>query len=195
MRKLVFSFVAIAAITCIFISGTEKKKDVSGVVARISSLYLQREHSLDSFLADYPHYFYDSSFTVRERKYEDLAYYFKSGTSFVLYFEPGIYYGKLISPFQFAKNGQSGFMGVLPDGWLFQGPIGNENDSTLHKDYSKQDSLSQIVFISNATGRYRKALGESRLEERLKQMDEPMLFDALRTEIFRISTIDIANSD
>ncbi len=195
MRKIIFLPALILVIGAFSSSMTKKKKDLSGTVSRISNLYLNLVNSLDSFLQVYPQYFYDSSFTVREKKYEELSFYFRRSAGFIIYFEPKLYYSRLTGPFQFHKNDKKGFYNGLPDAWLFQGPIGNEPDSMLSKYFTRQDTLDQREFIDQAVVSYRKALQDCKYADHFKSMDESVLFDALRKEIFRISTIDIANSD
>ena len=110
---------------------TDKRKDLSGTVSRIAQLYFNDVKSLDSFLQTYPRYFYDSSFMVREKKYEQLSFYFRQCAGFIIYFEPKLYYSRLTGPFQFHENEKKGFYKGLAEAWLFQGPIGNEPDSML----------------------------------------------------------------
>jgi cytochrome c peroxidase len=162
---------------------------------RIGSLYVQRTKALDSFLQAYPRYFYDSAYAVREHKYEQLCYYFKQATCFLSYFEPQLYTNDLVGPFHFSKNTKKGFFRGITEAWLFQGPIGNESDSVLLKEYSKQDSLDQIDFIITATASYRDVLRRSHYDDHITGISLPILFDALRKELFRISVIDLANSD
>jgi cytochrome c peroxidase len=195
MKKTVLLPVLIVIVAGFSAFMTEKKKDLSRTVSRIAQLYISRVISLDSFLQAYPHYFYDSSFAVREKKYEELSFYFRESAGFIIYFEPKLYYSKLTGPFQFHANDKKGFFKGLPDAWLFQGPIGNEPDSMLLKEYGKQDSLDQEEFITQAILSYRKAIQDCHYAEHVRSMNESELFDALRKEIFRISTIDIANSD
>ena len=164
-------------------------------ISAISNLYDQNVTSLDSFLKAYPIYFYDSSYTIRQRKYEELAYYFKRAAGLLIYFEPELYYKKLVSPFQFEKSERKGFFSFIPNHWLFTGPIGNESDSILKKDYKKEDTLSQIAFIIDATAIYRDVLRQMNYRAHLENIDASGVFDALRVEIFRISMLDIANSD
>jgi cytochrome c peroxidase len=195
MKKTIYFLVLALVIAGFSMPKTEKKRDLSGAVSRIVQLYAGRASSLDSFLQAYPRYFYDSSFAVREKKYEELSYYFKRTANFIIYFEPDLYYTKLAGPFHFQENKKKGFFRGLPDAWLFEGPIGNEPDSILLRDYTKADSLSQEDFISQATTAYRNVLQECNYAKHLSGMNASALFDALRLEIFRISTIDIANSD
>jgi cytochrome c peroxidase len=177
------------------LSTTGKHKSLSAAIGRIQRLYGKKMASLDSFLAAYPAYFYDSSYTIRERKYEELCFYFKQSAGFIFYFEPGLYTDELVGPFRFHKNEKRGFFSTIKNAWLFQGPIGNESDSVLLKDFSRQDSIDQIEFIRMASADYRIALRKSRYQQHLSGMTDTVLFDALRKEIFRISAIDLANSD
>ncbi len=195
MKKILLLSTLTFAIAILSMSTKEKKKDLSATVSRIGKLYIKRAQSLDSFLQAYPIYFYDSSFAAREKKYKELAYYFKRAAGFILYFEPELYYSKLVGPFNFKKNDNPGFFAVLPDTWLFAGPIGNEPDSSLRKYYTKEDSIAQRNFITQATKTYRHVLADCNYTTHVEKMTESQLFDVLRTEIFRISTIDIANSD
>src|SRR3989337_2452336 len=106
-----------------------------------------------------------------------------------------LYYKNLVSPFQFEKSECKGFFGFIPNHWLFTGPIGNESDSVLKKDYTKEDSISQVAFIVDATTKFRNALREMDHGSHFAKVDASGVFDALRVEIFRISMLDIANSD
>jgi cytochrome c peroxidase len=195
MRNTILFPVLILVVAGFSLSMNGKNKDLSKAVSRVATMYINQAKSLDSFLSAYPRYFYDSCYAVREMKYEELCYDFKRSAGFIVYFEPDLYFSKLAGPFQFQKNERKGFFSGLPDAWLFQGPIGNEPDSTLLKEFSKDDSTAQTNFIIQAVGDYRRALQDGHFERHLKTMDISMLFDALRLEIFRISTIDIANSD
>jgi cytochrome c peroxidase len=195
MKFLIYFLAGVFLCAGFCLRGSDGEKNLSGAVDRVRQSYLAREASLDSFLREYPRYFYDSAFEIRERKYEELAYYFKRAANFIIYFEPDRYYRDLSGPFHFQKNEQTGFFYGIPDAWLFEGPIGNETDSMLRKEYSRDDSLSQIAFIQQATTRYRKVLLQYRDARHLDTMNAAVVFDALRLEIFRISTIDLANSD
>ena len=87
MKKAALLPVLILLIAGFSSSLTEKKKDLSRIVSRITQLYSSRVNSLDSFLQTYPHYFYDSSSEIREKKYEELAFYFRQTAGFIIYFE------------------------------------------------------------------------------------------------------------
>jgi cytochrome c peroxidase len=177
------------------LSLTKKDDALKDAATRIRSLYVQRTKALDSFLQAYPSYFYDSAYPVREIKYEQLCYYFKQATCFLSYFEPDLYTNGLVGPFHFSKNTKKRFFHGITEAWLFQGPIGNEPDSTLLKEYSKQDSLDQIDFIAAATASYRDVLRRSHYDNHITGISLPILFDALHKELFRISVIDLGNAD
>ncbi|MDP4245686.1 MAG: cytochrome c peroxidase [Bacteroidota bacterium] len=195
MKSAVFFLVGITLIAGFSLPKKRPRKDLAAVVARVAHQYVEREATLDSFLQAYPHYFYDSSWVVREKKYEELAYYFKRAANFFIYFEPDRYYRDVSGPFHFQKNNKKGFFSGIPDAWLFEGPIGNEPDSMLLKEFSRDDSLSQTDFIRQATATYRKLFAQYVNARHFETMSATVLFDALRLEIFRISTIDLANSD
>ena len=193
-KHLIVLSVMIAAV-CLSMGKRDRKKDLNSTVSRVSELSLQQLNSLDSFLAEYPKYFYDSSHPVRQKKYEELAYYFKRAINMVVYFEPSIYYEKLIGPFQFQKNEAKGLFSVIPDNWIFTGPIGIEADSTLRKFYKKADSIQSLEFIRNISSKYRETIRNAAFDQHLKKLDPITLFDALRVEMFRITTVDLANGD
>jgi cytochrome c peroxidase len=177
------------------LSFTKKDDALKDVSTSIRKLYVQRTKALDSFLQAYPRYFYDSTYAVREHKYEQLCYYFKQAACFLSYFEPDLYTNELVGPFHFSKNNKKRFFQGITEAWLFQGPIGNETDSLLLKDFSKQDSLDQIEFITAATASYRDVLQRSHYAGHIVGTSLSTLFDALRKELLRISVIDLGNSD
>ena len=195
MKHVLFVLLFIAAICFSSLKKASDGNSLTPAIHSIASLYDQHVYSLDSFLKVYPKYFYDSSYLVRQKQYELLAYYFKRTGGIMIYSAPDIYYKKLVSPFQFERSSRKGFFGVLPDNWLLTGPIGNETDSVLLKDYKKEDSLSQIAFIADASAKFRAALQEINMRRPFADLDVSGLFDVLRVEMFRISMLDIANSD
>lgn len=195
MKQLIVILLLAAAVASLSMASNERKINLAPALQSIGELSLAHINSLDSFLQTYPAYFYDSGYEVRQQKYKELAYYFKRAAGFIIYFEPELYHEKLIAPFQFQENGGSGILSVVPDNWLFTGPIGNEHDTSLVKFYNRQDSLNQAGFIKKVAGNYRKALAEGNLSAHFSSLNESELFDALRIEIFRISSIDLANAD
>jgi len=165
----------------------------SKLVSRAAALCQDQTRTLDSFLQQYPHYFYDSGYSIRELKYEQLAYHLRTIAGFIVYIDPDLYRQRLAGPFQFQKrNGIKGFFGIMPDAFLFQGPLGTEPDSEIG---DSANMLSEKNFIAGAASRFRSVIQEMNCPVKIQNMDESALFDALRTEIFRISTVDVGNSD
>lgn len=194
MKKTFLLLLLLATVCFLSMRFTADKTDLSPAMKSIARLYASRVNSFDSFLQVYPAYFYDSSYAVRQRKAEELAYHFKRVANFFIYFEPAMYYEKMAAPFQFVQSNRPGIWGVIPDHFVLSGPVGNEPDSVLRKRKAA-DSAGAILFIKEASSHYRAAVKESNITKHLAKLDGPGLFDALRTEIFRISTIDIANAD
>ena len=117
MKRVLFVLLIIVAAFSSSMQLTNENKNMAPAIRTIRSLYEQHVESLDSFLKVYPTYFYDSSYSVRERKYEELAYHFKRAAGLLIYFEPDLYYKKLIGPFKFEKSERKGFFGFIPDNW------------------------------------------------------------------------------
>ncbi len=195
MKQALVLLSLITAVFCLSMRSGEQETDLAPAVRTIADLSVEQIQRLDSFLQAYPDHFYESNYAVRQKKYEELAYYFKRAANIIIYYEPGLYYEKLVGPFQFQENDRPGILSAVPDNWLFTGPIGNEDDSSLIKFYTKKDSLNQKAFITDIAGRYRDAIVASNYKTHLAGMDAPELLDFLRIEIFRISSIDIANGD
>ena len=152
--------------------------------------------SLDSFLITYPNYFPDSSFIVREKKYEELAYRIKQVSGFLLYLEPGEYYSKIAGPFHFTHdNGDNtGVFKHAPDNFVLTGPLGTETDDQI-KQTSKEDLDAERRFITHAIKHYRQVFHQYLLKNELQRLSDSDLMDALHEEIQRISVIDIGNAD
>ncbi len=195
MKHFLVILLLAAAVALLSMAANERKINLAPALQSIGELSMAQIHSLDSFLKTYPGYFYDSGYEVRQQKYKELAYYFKRATGFIIYFEPENYYNKLIAPFQFQQNEGRGILSVVPDNWLFTGPIGNEHDTSLVKFYNRQDSLDQADFIKKVANNYRKTLEGGNFPAHFSSLNESELFDALRIEIFRISSVDLANAD
>ncbi|MBC7848425.1 MAG: hypothetical protein H7Y31_01750 [Chitinophagaceae bacterium] len=195
MKKIVLVLLIASGVGAISMRFSEQKFNSKRVIESIQSLYHKNVYSLDSFLQTYSSYFYDSSYLVRDKKLQELTYSFKKATCFFHYFEPELYYEHMSAPFQFNRKPiVKNRYGVLPSHFLISGAVGNEPDSVLRKR-KKQDSLDAMEFINVASMNIRLALSNTELVEHFEQMDATVLFDALRMEIFRISTIDIANAD
>jgi cytochrome c peroxidase len=165
----------------------------SNLVSRAAALCKAQTRTVDSFLQQYPHYFYDSGYSVRELKYEQLAYHLRTIAGFIIYINPEIYRQRLAGPFQFQKRNEiKGFLGIMPDAFLFQGPLGTEPDSETG---NSANILPVKNFIAGAANRFQSVIQEMNCPVKIQNMNESALFDALRTEIFRISTVDVGNSD
>ncbi len=194
MKKLLLFLLICTAIFSLSMRKKQPNPNLSSAIKAVEGLYVGNIKSLDSFLQAYPIYFYDSSYEVRARKYRELAYYFKRAAGLMIALDRENYYKKLVSPFQFEKSDRKGFFSFIPNHWLFTGPIGNEPDSVAGK-FSKQDTLSQVAFIKEATGIFRKVIQEMNDNNHFSKLGPSDVFHALRLDMFRISTIDIANSD
>lgn len=177
-----------------FIRWTGTNKSLAPAIQAITQLYEHRAHALDSFLENYPTYFYDSSHATRQKKYAELIYHYKRASGFLLYFEPDQYYEKLVSPFQFKKSARKGLSGLVPDHFLMTGPVGTEPDS-LWRKRAPGDSLIWRDYIIDASSNFRKAIKETNYHSRLRSLEPPVLFDALRMEMFRISSAEIGNAE
>ena len=175
---------------------TNNNNKIDGALSSIESIYGQQLNSLDSFLADYPKYFYDSSLETRIRKYEELVYRVKRSAGFIAYFEPDYYFKKIASPFQFDTSaGRKGRLTGIPDKFLIGGPVGNEPDSLILKGRSFADTAVSAQFIRETSASHRKAFAEFDYALHFNKARATDIFDALRMEIFRISSVDIANAD
>ena len=175
---------------------TNENNNIDGALSTIESIYGQQLKSLDSFLADYPKYFYDSSLETRIRKYEELVYRVKRNAGFIAYFEPDYYFDKIASPFQFDTSaGRKGRLTGIPDKFLIAGPVGNEPDSLILKGRSFADTAISAKFIRESSAYHRKAFAQFKYAEHFDKARASDIFDALRMEMFRISSVDIANAD
>ena len=196
MKKIIFVLLLAAAAGSMSMRWTNNNNNIDGALSNIESINSQQLNSLDSFLADYPKYFYDSSLETRIRKYEELVYLFKRSVAFIAYFEPDYYFKKITSPFQFDTSaGRKGRVAVIPDKFLIAGPVGNEPDSLILKGRSFADTTVSAQFIREASSYYRKAFVQFNWAAHFNNIRASDIFDALRMEIFRISSVDIANAD
>ncbi|MEO6001189.1 MAG: cytochrome c peroxidase [Chitinophagaceae bacterium] len=195
MKRSILILLAAIIVLISLVKVIEVQKNPASATKAIGSLYSSQARALDSFLTAYPRYFYDSSYAIRNQKYKELAYYFKRAAGFLIYFEPELYYKEFIAPFKFEKNQRKGSLATIPDDWIFTGPVGNEPDSFLLKSYSKDDSIYYKSFITEVTNKYRKTLVQINYKKYFSNLDASGIFDALRIEIFRISALDMGNSD
>jgi cytochrome c peroxidase len=194
MKRSVLIVLAMIIACSLFIRWTGTNKSLAPAIQAITHLYEQRAKTLDSLLEHYPIYFYDSSHQTRKKKYEELVYHYKRASGFLLYFEPDLYYEKLVSPFQFKKSNRKGLSGLVPDNFLLTGPVGTEPDS-LWRRRAPGDSLIWKAYIAEATSNFRKAINETHYKSHLASLEAPVLFDALRREMFRISAAEIGNAE
>lgn len=194
MKKSILAALIIATIGILSMRVNNRENKMNSAIKAIDNLYVRHVESLDSFLKAYPIYFYDSSYELRRKKYDELAYYFKRAAGLMIYFEPDLFYKKLVGPFQFEISDRKGFFKPLPNHWLFTGPIGYEADSQLKK-FPPVFRQGSIDFIKDATGKFCSAIGEINYKKHFSGMDPSGMFDALRVDMFRISTLDIANAD
>jgi cytochrome c peroxidase len=194
MRKLILFALLVAAIGFLSMRVNDRRKNMASAIKAIENLYTNHVESLDSFLKVYPIYFYDSTYETRHRLYKELAYKFKRAAGLLIYFESDLYYNKLVGPFQFEQSKREGFFGPIPNHWLFTGPFGVEQDSTIKKS-APLDLQANIDFVKDATTQFRNVIGQMNYKSHLSEIDAPGMFDALRMDMFRISTMDIGNAD
>jgi cytochrome c peroxidase len=191
--KIAIVFLFLSGFIILLISTRPVNSKDAGLVSRAAALCQTQTKTIDSFLHQYPQYYFDSGYSVRALKYEQLAYYFRTVAGFIVYIDPGIYHQRLAGPFQFQKRaGIKGFLGIMPDAFLFQGPLGTEPDNDIG---DSANILQEKNFIAGSVSRFRSVIREMNCPGKIQNMNESAFFDALRTEIFRISTVDVGNSD
>lgn len=190
MRKSFLAIVIIGTLAFISTALTRTPDKRSAAVRTIASLYKADMQTLDSFLAAYPKYFYDSGYSARLRKYQELAYHLKRIEAIFIYLHPKQAIETFFKPAQF-EPGAEGF--PIPDNWLIAGPFGNERDSVLKG--KPKDSLFNIGFITRGVKNFRKTLAQIDLDADVAAMTEQDIFEALRLQMARISTIGLAHAD
>jgi cytochrome c peroxidase len=170
-------------------------KHNSGSREKITDYYEQRINALDSFLMSYPDYFFDSTLTVRKKKYNELAYRIKEIGGFMTYFEPETFHDNIAGPFHLTTVKRKGVFTNLPDNFVLTGPLGIGLTDAEVKNAAPGDLAEERQFIMEAAKNYRRVLNSFDYRKHFKDMTESDLFDALRTEINRITIIDLANAD
>jgi cytochrome c peroxidase len=180
-----------AAIAIFSMSLKEKPANRKAAVLKIAQLYQQEMLRFDSALAAYPAYFVDSSYATRRAKYHHLAYQFKKVECLFTYYHPKLAYETFLLTARFQ---QRDFGPPLPDNWLWLGPFGIDADSVMLKK-SRQDSLFEKKFIERSVKNLRNALKESDYGKEVGSMSESEIFDALRLQMMRISTLGLSNGD
>ena len=193
-----FSCKSFLAVTIIVVSvaitsmSLNRKKNIrSTAVERIAQLYKSQMQDLDQFLKEYPHFFYDDSYEMRMAMYQELARKIKRMECLFYYYHPKLAFEKF---FLAATRQQQDVGPPFPDSWIIAGPFGIETDSEMAK-MSKDNIAFAKMFITRAANRYRKWIDESNYMKDCEVMTEADIFEALRLQIMRISTIGIANGD
>ena len=192
-RKHLLVIAAIATLTTtVSMSFKTKKPKLSEAVAFVGQIYLSDIHRLDSSLKEYPKFFYDSTQALRVAKYEDLVTQFKKLEWLFVYLHPNLAYSTFLRPFQFQKRDSLRLL--LPDNWLFNGPIGLQNDSAVSAAPAQliQNQKRNIrMFVSV----FSKALEEIDCSKDCASLSAEDIFEALRLQLMKISTVDLANAD
>jgi cytochrome c peroxidase len=157
----------------------------------VAQLYSNQMRQLDQFLKEYPAYFYDSSYELRKSKYEELARKIKAIEGLFYYYHPQLAHQKffLIGTLEKRDVGLP-----FPDSWILGGPFGIESDSEMKKMNPQQIAFGKM-FIARAANNLRKVIEECNYMKDCEAMTEAEIFEALRLQIMRISTIGISNGD
>jgi len=188
------SFLVFAALVMIVAASTMSLKKRSGLQSamdRIAAYYSSQISQFDSALAAYPQYFLDSSYVLRVQKYGELAYTFKTVEGLFTYFHPKLAYESFLKTAQFEKRDVGP---PLPDNWIWLGPFGISPDSVLKKK-NAQDSAFEKMFISRAVTNMRSVLKTCGYEKDFESSGPPEIFNALRLQMVRMSTVGLANGD
>jgi cytochrome c peroxidase len=178
-------------ITMVLISGKAKDNDKSKAVLLIGTIYQQEMKRLDSLLEQYPKYFYDSNYSSRRNVFDDLTCQVKRVEALFTYYHPNLAAETFFAPPQFQKRD---FGPPFPDNWVIVGPFGIEPDSILQKT-STADSLLSRKFIERAVTNFRKVISSCQYGKEVETMNEEEIFDALRLQMIRLTTIGISNAD
>ncbi|HEX2536402.1 MAG TPA: hypothetical protein VHK69_21820, partial [Chitinophagaceae bacterium] len=157
----------------------------------IIRLYRSDLRRLDAALERFPKLVYDSSYAARLAGYEALACQIKRVEGFFAYLHPKQAYDGFLKTAQFEARD---FGPPLPDNWLILGPFGIEHDSVLRRKKGA-DSAFTKKFIERSVNRFRKELQELNLATEGAALTEATVFEALRLELARISTIGLGNGD
>ena len=174
-----------------FMSFNKKKSETSIAVELIGQLYQKEVMRFDSCLQQYPRYFYDSSYALRKAKFGELVCQFKKIEGFYVYFNPKQAYETFIKTAQFEARD---FGPPFPDNWLWTGPFGIDPDSVIAKWSADEISFSK-KFIERSVTNFRKIIKETDVASYTARMTDADVFEALRLQMIRISTIGLANGD
>jgi cytochrome c peroxidase len=189
-----FAVVGIIFIGSISLSMVLKPKKVklSEAVALVGQNYITDIHKFDSSLKEYPKFFFDSTQEVRVEKYMSLIWQFKQLEWLFTYLHSKQVYATFLRPFQFQRRDSIRLL--LPDNWLFNGPIGLQSDSTVQK-IPPQNIQNQKRNIKLFVTVFTKAIEETNYNQDLSSLTAADIFEALRLQLMKISTVDIANGD
>lgn len=192
MRKSFLTAIAISGtLALVSIAFTKSADKKSAATRTIATLYKTDMLRLDSFLAEYPKYFYDSNYAARFLKYEELAFYLKRIEAVYTYLHPKKALESFFKTAQFEAH-EKDF--PFPDNWLIAGPFGNEPDSVLKK-WRAGDSAASRNFIMRSVKNFRKVIAQTNLDADVAAITDQHIFEALRLQMARISTIGLANGD
>ncbi|MES2649896.1 MAG: cytochrome c peroxidase [Bacteroidota bacterium] len=178
-------------VSIISMSLTGKNEERVEVIATIGNWYKTEMQRFDSMLQEYPKYFYDSSYTTRLTKYEDLTRQLKRIEGLFIYFHPKLSHETFFLPARFEKRD---FGPPFPDNWLWLGPFGIDPDSTLKK-FTSEDSVFSKKFIARSVTNFRAVLKSIDTEADVAQLSESSVFEAIRLQVMRMSTIGISNGE
>ena len=193
-QMLIISAIVIF-ISTVSMSLKTKKQNLSEAVALAGQAYLSGVENFESSLKEYPKFFFDSSQAVRLQKYEDLVAQFKKIEWLFINLHPKQAYSTFLRPFQFQRRDSIRLL--FPDNWLFNGPIGLQPDSTVQRIQAAQPQAikNQKRNINLFVAVFTKALEETNYKQDIVSLNAENIFEALRLQIMKISTVDLANAD
>jgi cytochrome c peroxidase len=169
-----------------------KKPRLTEAIALVGQGYVSDMYSFDSSLKEYPKFFFDSSQAVRLDKYLDLVWRFKKVEWLLVYLHPKQAYQTFLRPFQFQRRDT--VRTVLPDNWLFNGPIGLQEDSFVKKTPHKA-LANQTRNITRFAEVFSKTIEDVNYKNDIASLSAADIFEALRLQLMKIGTMDIANAD
>ena len=193
-QMLIISAIVIF-ISTVSMSLKTKKQNLSEAVALVGQAYLSGVENFESSLKEYPKFFFDSSQAVRLQKYEDLVAQFKKIEWLFINLHPKQAYATFLRPFQFQIRDSIRLL--FPDNWLFNGPIGLQPDSTVQRIQAVQPQAikNQKRNINLFVTVFTKVLEETNYKQDIGSLNAEYIFEALRLQIMKISTVDLANAD
>lgn len=183
--------VFIMAIAVVSMSLDKKNTTRSKAIEMVAQLYSGDMQRLDELLKEYPKHFYNSSYEIRKSQYEELARQIKRIECLFFYYHPQLALDKFFQPAKFERRDIGP---PFPDSWIIAGPFGIETDSEMKKMNPQQIEFTKI-FIPRAANNLRKIIEESNCKKDCQAMNDADIFEALRLQIMRISTVGIANGD